>query len=138
MKATLLTALSIHTEFNFRFTEIESCSSRCYFIFNILKYFFFVYRWHYVTLFWKMILVYTFAISYPLSELINTSLYFRIALFVFSIIWSFREKLTEVLILNNFKVAFYNITIMTLYKKVIIFTTAIFNRAWISKEFINS
>ena len=126
--------------FNFMFTESRFYWSTCYFVFKGTN--FFIYRWHKMTFpFWKMVLVDAFVIWYFLNELINTSLYFtnflKTNLFWFSIFWAFGYELTKPLITNNIQVPFYNMTVMIIYKGIIIFIIAAFNWSRVFKEFIN-
>ena len=143
MKAPLLTALSIGTitKSFFLITENRFYWSTCYFIFKGTN--FFIYWWHNITFpFWKMVLVDAFVIWYFLNKLISTSLYFFMSflktnLFWFSIFSAFGSELTKTLIINNIQVPYYNMTVMIIFKGIIIFITAAFNWSRVFKEFIN-
>ena len=115
--------------FNFMFTENRFYWSTYYFIFESTN--FFIYWWHNMTFpFWKMVLVDVFVIWYFLNKLINSSLYFftsflKTSLFWFLIFWAF--ELTKPLIIKNIQVPCYNMTVMIIYKGIIIFLTVAFS-----------
>ena len=117
--------------FNFMFTENRFYWSTYYFIFESTN--FFIYWWHNMTFpFWKMVLVDVFVIWYFLNKLINSSLYFftsflKTSLFWFLIFWAFGYELTKPLIIKNIQVPRYNMTVMIIYKGIIIFLTVAFS-----------
>ena len=90
---------------------------------------FLIYWWHKIAFpFWKKVLVDAFVNLYSLSELINTNLYLftsvhKLDIFWFSILSVFEHELTKLLIINNNKVPYNNMTVMIIYKKIAKFIT---------------
>lgn len=63
--------------------------------------------------------------------------FMKIDLFGFSVFWDFEYLLMYLTITNNIKVHCYNVTVIIIYKRIVIFVNAIFNGFRVFNKFIN-